>query len=59
MSPAGHESCMKYDYDSGSRRPFEALTSAFDSIFKTPLPSILLGLKSEQITEFCNLKQIK
>ena len=34
MSPAGHESGMKYNHNSGSRRPFETLTSAFYSIFQ-------------------------
>ena len=44
------------DYNSSSRRPFETLTSAFYSIFKTKSSSILLMLESKLINVFCHVE---
>ena len=49
--------------NSGSRRPFETLTSEIivksAAFFKTMKTGILPRLKSKQIKEFCNMKKLK
>ena len=59
MSVAGHESGMKYTHNSGSRRPFETLPSAFLAFFKTKRSSVLLMLKSVQIKQFWHFGDIQ